>query len=145
MISIYLDDTRTPLEHPLGKEWVTVRDYDQFVDLVTKTGLNNVELISLDHDLGPLAIKHFFEHTGVNYTINYDLIREYSVKENTGMDVVRWLVSHAKENNLDLPQCYVHSANPIGCGNMMGYINMYLKESRKPQTCIRAKWKHLQK
>ena len=137
MISIYLDDTRTPLEHPSGKEWTVVRDYDQFVDLVTKTGLNNVELISLDHDLGPLAIRHFFDNTRVNYTINYAFIRE-----NTGMDVVRWLVNLAKESDLDLPQCYVHSANPIGCGNMMGYINMYNKERRKQQTCVRVKWKH---
>lgn len=140
MISIYLDDTRTPLEHPSGKEWTVVRDYDQFVDLVTKTGLNNVELISLDHDLGPLAIRHFFDNTRVNYTINYAFIRE-----NTGMDVVRWLVNLAKESDLDLPQCYVHSANPIGCGNMMGYINMYNKERRKHQTCIRTKWKHSSK
>ena len=140
MISIYLDDTRTPLEHPLGKEWITVRDYDQFVDLVTKTGLNNVELISLDHDLGPLAIDHFFGHTRENYEIIYKWI-----PEKTGMCVVWWLVSHARENNLDLPLCYVHSANPIGAGNMMGYINMYLKERRKAQNCIRAKWKHIYK
>ena len=140
MISIYLDDTRTPLEHPLGKEWTVVRDYDQFVDLVTKTGLNNVELISLYHDLGQLAIRHFFDNTRVNYTINYAFIRE-----NTGMDVVKWLIDLAKESDLDLPQCYVHSANPIGCGNMMGHINMYLKERRKPQTCIRVKWKHTSK
>jgi hypothetical protein len=140
MISIYLDDTRTPLEHPLGKEWMVVRDYDQFVDLVTKTGLNNVELISLDHDLGPLAIRHFFDNTRVNYTINYAFIRE-----NTGMDAVNWLVDLARKSDLDLPQCYVHSANPIGCGNMMGHINMYNKERRKPQTCIRAKWKHVSK
>lgn len=140
MISIYLDDTRTPLEHPNGEEWNVVRDYDEFVDLVSKTGLNNVGLISLDHDLGPLAIQHFFDNTRVNYTINYSFIRE-----NTGMDVVKWLVNHARELNLDLPQCYVHSANPIGCGNMMGHINMYHKERRKHQTCIRAKWKHSSK
>jgi hypothetical protein len=137
MISIYLDDTRTPLEHPLGKEWVTVRDYDEFVDLVTKTGLSNVELISLDHDLGKSAIDHFFGYTRENYEILYDWI-----SERTGMCVAKWLVNHARENGLDLPQCYVHSANPIGSGNLMGYINMYLKERRKPQTCIRAKWKH---
>lgn len=140
MISIYLDDTRTPLEHPTGKEWIVVRDYDQFIDLVTKTGLNNVELISLDHDLGPLAIRHFFDNTKVNYEINYDLINE-----KTGMAVVKWLINLARESDLDLPQCYVHSANPIGCGNMMGYINMYLKERRKHQTCIRARWKHSSK
>ena len=137
MISIYLDDTRTPLEHPLGKEWVTVRDYDQFIDLVSKTGLNNVEMISLDHDLGPSAMNHFFTNTRFNYNICYDFITE-----KTGMDVVKWMINLARESNMDLPQCYVHSANPIGCGNMMGYINMYLKERRKPQTCIRAKWKH---
>ena len=140
MISIYLDDTRTPLEHPLGKEWVIVRDYDQFVDLITKTGLSNIELISFDHDLGPSAINHFFTNTRSDYTINYDIIGE-----NTGMDAVKWLVDLARESDLDLPQCYVHSANPIGCGNMMGYINMYLKERRKHQTCIRARWKHSSK
>jgi hypothetical protein len=43
---------------------------------------------------------------------------------------------------IPLPQIYVHSANPIGSANMMGYINNYFMNSRLPQTCIRAKVDH---
>ena len=44
---IYLDDIRTPVD----KQWMVVRNYDEFVDKVTEIGLENIELISLDHDL----------------------------------------------------------------------------------------------
>ena len=37
---------------------------------------------------------------------------------------------------------YVHSANPIGSANMMGYINNYFKNCKTPQTCIRVEIKH---
>ena len=45
-------------------------------------------------------------------------------------------------SNIPLPQIYVHSANPIGSANMMGYINNYLKNCRLPQTCIRVQIEH---
>jgi hypothetical protein len=37
---------------------------------------------------------------------------------------------------------YVHSANPIGSANMMGYINNYLMNCHLPQTCIRVNIEH---
>ena len=46
---IYLDDVRTPMDK---QDWVIVRNYDEFVDKVSEIGLDNIELISLDHDLG---------------------------------------------------------------------------------------------
>jgi len=46
---IYLDDVRTPVEKD---QWVVVRDYVEFVDKVNEIGLENISLISLDHDLG---------------------------------------------------------------------------------------------
>ena len=48
MYSIYLDDIRTPI----SPDWVVVRNFYEFVDKVTELGLKNIELISLDHDLG---------------------------------------------------------------------------------------------
>ena len=43
MISIYLDDQRTPLESPsANSEWVVVKNFEEFVDLVEKTGLDNI-------------------------------------------------------------------------------------------------------
>jgi hypothetical protein len=52
------------------------------------------------------------------------------------------LTDHSEKSSTDLPQCYVHSANPIGAGNMTGYINLYLKKNRKPENCTRVRWKY---
>ena len=45
---IYLDDYRIPVD----PEWILVKDYDSFVEKVSEIGLENIEVISLDHDLG---------------------------------------------------------------------------------------------
>jgi len=36
MIKIYLDDMRTPVD----KDWVVVRNYDEFVEKITEIGLD---------------------------------------------------------------------------------------------------------
>mgnify|MGYP006195138451 CR=1 FL=1 len=41
-VKIYLDDVRTPVE----KDWIVVRNYDQFVSQVMYIGLENIDLIS---------------------------------------------------------------------------------------------------
>ena len=41
MISVYLDDQRTPLENPSDNtEWIVVKNFEEFTDLVEKTGPN---------------------------------------------------------------------------------------------------------
>jgi hypothetical protein len=135
--SIYLDDFRIPLEHPKGNDWIVVKNFNEFVSKVTEIGLLNIDIISLDHDLDESSTDHYYSHVKSNYEIDYS-----KIKEKTGMDVVRWLVNHAEKNSLNLPQCYVHSANPIGAGNMMGYINLYLKKTRNPENCTRVRWKY---
>ena len=70
--------------------------------------------------------------------LNYDNI----VNEKTGYDCCKFLVAESMTKNIPLPQIYIHSANPIGSGNMMGYINNYLMNCRLPQTCIRVKIEH---
>ena len=55
--SIYLDDVRTPI--PGDVDWIVVRSYDEFVSKVTEIGLDNIDLISLDHDLGDSAMKEW--------------------------------------------------------------------------------------
>lgn len=47
MTKIYLDDIRTPVD----SSWLVVRNYYEFVETVSKIGLENIEIISLDHDL----------------------------------------------------------------------------------------------
>ena len=62
---IYLDDVRTPVD----PNWVVVRSYDEFVQKINTIGLENIELISLDHDLGDSAMKEWLHGVvTVSYT-----------------------------------------------------------------------------
>lgn len=141
-IRLYLDDVRTPLNMSnewVGElpEWQVVRSYDEFVEHIQKNGLENYEIISLDHDLGESAMKEFYRNVHPNYTLNYN-----NIVEKTGYDCAKWLVEESVNKNIPLPKVYTHSANPIGSANIMGYINNYLMRSRLPQTCIRINIKH---
>jgi hypothetical protein len=132
-IRLYLDDVRTPV----GEGWVVVRSYDAFVAKVRLTGLENFEVISLDHDLGKEAMDEYYNNVSPNYTLDYN-----NIIEKTGYDVAKWLVAESMTKNIPIPQIYVHSANPIGSANIMGYINNYLMNSNLPQTCIRVQIEH---
>jgi hypothetical protein len=132
-IYIYLDDVRTPV----AEHWVVVRNYEEFVEAVDKTGLENIEVISLDHDLGDQAMVEYYTNVKNNYQLDYS-----NIQEKTGYDCCKYLVSKSMETGIPLPQIYVHSANPIGSANMMGYINNYFMNTRQPQTCIRVSIPH---
>jgi len=129
MKKIYLDDLRVPTD----KSWILVKDYDEFVAKVEEIGLDNIELISLDHDLGPCAMAEW-RNTVQNYGINYD-----KIEEKTGYDVAKWLVDKWMDGQ-KIVEVVVHSANPIGSGNIMGYINQYLHMNRLPENCVRARF-----
>jgi len=136
-IWIYLDDVRTPVQNTLDKMWHVVRNYEEFVAKVSEVGIENIEVISLDHDLGDSAMMEFYRNVSPNYTLDYS-----NITEKTGMDCAKWLVNQSIETGIVLPQIYTHSANPIGSANIMGYINNYLMKSRRPQTCVRVQINH---
>ena len=130
-ISLYLDDVRTPTDD----SWQVVRNYNQFISHVRLNGLENYEVISLDHDLGEEAMNEFYNNALPNFKLNYDNI----LNEKTGYDCAKWLVAESMTTKIPLPQIYVHSANPIGSANIMGYVNNYLMSCKLPQTCIRLR------
>jgi hypothetical protein len=138
---IYLDDIRTPVS-PNNEwvdnvpEWTVVRSYDEFVQKINSIGLENIELISLDHDLGDSAMKEWLHGVVKNYEINYD-----NITEKTGMDCTKWLVEKWMDGE-PVVDVVVHSANAIGSANMMGYINNYRHINRLPQNCVRVIWEH---
>jgi hypothetical protein len=127
-MKIYLDDIRTPLDGG----WEVVRTCNEFKNLIKKIELKDVELISLDHDLGPESMKEYFKNVATNYTLDYN-----NINECTGYDLIKWLIHHVEDTNQELPLVYSHSANPIGASNIIGICNNYLKNKRKPQTSIR--------
>ena len=117
---LFLDDIRDPKDvmyyiqnNIYWQDWFIVRDYDEFVLWIESNGLP--DLISFDHDLAD-------EH----YTHPTDIVN-YPYKEKTGFECAKWLVEYCEDNELKLPECMVHSANPIGADN----INTYLKNVKK--------------
>ena len=60
---IYLDDVRTPI----GKDWIIVRNYEHFVSTIRLYGLENFEVISLDHDLGEESMIEYYTNVKNNY------------------------------------------------------------------------------
>jgi hypothetical protein len=147
-IWLYLDDVRTPTDD----KWQVVRNYEEFIAHIRMNGLSNYELISLDHDLGDTAMKEYFNNVSPNYTLDYN-----NIHEKTGLHCAKWLVNEFYNENpkwsklardvkrgkpFPFPKVYVHSANPIGSANMMGYINNFFMNEVQPQTCVRVNIEH---
>jgi hypothetical protein len=145
---IYLDDVRTPVD----PQWIVVRSYDEFVSKVKELGLEAIEIISLDHDLGDSAMREYFTNVSPNYSLDYS-----NIDEKTGYDCAKWLVNFFYDKNekwsdkprdvkrastIQFPIVYVHSANPIGAANIMGYINNFFMNEAQSQTCIRVNIEH---
>jgi hypothetical protein len=128
---IYLDDLRTPVD----KIWVVVRSYDEFVSTATAIGFENIELVSLDHDLGEASMKDWAinQHKG-NLVVDYDTI--HSTGEKTGMDCAKWIVEQWL-NKAPVFKVMIHSANAVGSVNMMSYINNYYSTEDLPDLCHR--------
>ena len=132
-IWLYLDDVRIPTEG----NWEVVRNYDEFILHIKMYGLENYEVISLDHDLGEGAMVEYYTNVKPNYELNYERI-----PEKTGMDCARFLVTEAMSRNIQLPTIYVHSANPIGAANIIGYINNYFRNHKLPEVCVKVNIEH---
>lgn len=129
---VYLDDVRTPID----KDWIVVRNYEEFVNKVTEIGLENIDLISLDHDLGDTAMLEWKRNVYHNYELNYS-----NILEKTGMDCTKWLVEQWLDGK-HVVDVVIHSANAIGSANMMGYINNFRHIHKFPQNCVRVQIEH---
>lgn len=125
-LKLYLDDVRTPKSN----EWDVVRTYDEFVSHIKFNGIDAYEMISLDHDLGDLAMIEYYTNVKNKQVLNYE-----NIKEMTGMDAARFLVNLSIDTKIPLPKIYVHSANPIGSKNIISYINNFLGSCNLEQTC----------
>jgi hypothetical protein len=133
-IWLFLDDIRIPTD----ERWVVVKNYDEFVAHIRMNGLENYEIISLDHDLGHTAMVEYYTNAKTNYQINYE-----NIEEKTGLDCAKFLVAESMNTGIPIPQIFVHSANPIGAANIMGYVNNYLKSFCKlPMVCVQSHIPH---
>jgi hypothetical protein len=124
-VKIFLDDERSPqqvtwIDMPLGP-WVVVRNYDEFVDYITKNGIPS--FVSFDHDL---ADEHYRpEMYNPDKKLYMSFYTDGTFKEKTGLACAQWLVEKCLNENITFPDYQVHSMNPIGRENIAGYIESF--------------------
>lgn len=117
-MKIYVDDVRTPID----KDWIVIRTYEEFVEIVEKLGLDQIKLISLDHDLGDKAILEYYTNAVKYGIIDYDNL----IDEKTGYDCAKWLVNKWLDG-APVCQVHTHSHNGVGRKNIKSLINNYYK------------------
>lgn len=125
-MKIFLDDVRDPKDclsymyrrigtlNPIyGEEWLIVRNYDQFIKVITNH-FDQITHVSFDHDL---ADEHYnpqmFNNNG-DYNHLYD-----NFKEKSGLECAIWMKKFYDENDKKLPIMFVHSMNPVGTQNII--------------------------
>lgn len=80
-------------------EVIWVKNYDDFVTWIEMRGLPDE--IGFDHDLGDGS--------------------------KSGMDAAKWLVEYCMDNDVDIPDYFIQSANPVGRENIEGLIENFKK------------------
>lgn len=128
--NLFLDDIRQPVDAsnyilPVAlrnqyrlEPWVVVRSIKQFVDYIQEHGIP--AKVSFDHDLSQ-------DHYHISFR-DWDL--DVSIREmfdDTGYDAAKWLCAYCKRHDIPLPECYVHSANPVGRENIKRYLENFKK------------------
>lgn len=129
MIKIYLDDIRIPVGN-----WIVVHNYIEFVDKIKELGIENIEEVSMDHDLADEHYRPSMYDPDKHYSNYYT---DGTFKEKTGFDCAKYLVNLCMDNNISMPQVYVHSSNPVGCENIMSMINQYYKHTGSTMICTK--------
>lgn len=106
---LFLDDIRDPswvhwlrLPAKPDREWVIVRNFEEFVAAIEQRGMP--DFVSFDHDLD--------QEGQISY-------------ERTGMDCAHWLVDRCLDQDMDLPAFDVHSYNSVGRDNIRGLLEGY--------------------
>lgn len=128
---LWLDDLRNPFLNEENKipndimDWNInwVLNFQQFTKWIEKYGLPDA--ISFDHDL---AHEHY---TPEYFWDNYEESKKFqewksrSYKEKTGEDCAKWLVNYCMLYNKELPEIFIHSANPVGADNIREVVIEY--------------------
>lgn len=129
---LYLDDVRIPQNNPADHEpWIIIRNYDDFVNYIKENGIPG--LISFDHDLAD-----------VHYEMDSDVWKDSpemaGFEEKTGYDCAKWLVEYCMDNDVNMCQFTVHSANPAGAENILGLLNNFRKKCGQDPNGYRTFW-----
>lgn len=119
--NLFLDDNRIPthvtwVDIPKDQHYSVVRNYQEFVDIITLRGLP--KFVTYDHDLSDCHYGHGLKGDNIPYD-------KYT--EKTGYDCAKWLVEYCMKKKVKHPSYMVHSMNPVGKSNIISYVESYNK------------------
>ncbi len=117
--NLFLDDVRLPnhvtwVDLPPNQHYSVVRNYQEFVDLITLRGIP--KFVTYDHDLSDDHYGHGLRGDNIPYD-------QYA--EKTGYDCAKWLVDYCMKKGVKHPPYMVHSMNPVGKQNIINYVESY--------------------
>jgi hypothetical protein len=129
MRKLFLDDIRIPKDAinliPTDfnrfyweNDWDIVRNYDEFVQYLTSSGVP--DFISFDHDLADFH--YAFKPEDYASMSEEEMILKFGSMEKTGLDCAKFLVEYCMSVGSLLPEYLVHSANPTGKKNIQAYL-----------------------
>jgi hypothetical protein len=124
---LWLDDIRNPYvgdwlmqyapQFAYGNgETIWVKNYDEFTDWITVNGLPHT--IGFDHDLGQDVA-----NDKVLAGMSKRRSRREKRTEMSGFECAKWLIEYCLDNDMELPQWTIQSANPVGAENINGLLN----------------------
>ena len=107
---LWLDDMRSPF---IVKEWFTLIQYlkEEYLfifDEIEPCGIYWVKTQS--------EFENYIKENGLPDLISFD--NDLGIGNGEGYDCAKWLVNYCLDNNVGLPQWFVHSANPVAKENI---------------------------
>ena len=117
--NLFLDDVRLPnhvtwVDLPPNQHYSVVRNYQEFVDLITLRGIP--KFVTYDHDLSDDHYGHGLRGDNIPYD-------QYA--EKTGYDCAKLLGDYCMKKGVKHPPYQVHSMNPVGKSNIISYVESY--------------------
>ncbi len=125
--NLFLDDERIPKDvswitnFPTNVEWVIVRDYNQFCEILMNRGIPNI--ISFDHDLHREHYPWSFQ-TEASYEAGFIPYDKY--REKTGKECLEFFIEFYKnQEDVTFPTIFIHTMNVIGRNNMYDLLKNF--------------------
>lgn len=127
MYNLFIDDDVARIPHKLAwielplVEWTFARSYEEFVGIITESGLPL--RVSFDHDLSNVHYMEFHKAWSGDRTLDYNNMGD----EKTGYHCCQFLINYCITKKLPLPEIFIHTMNPIGRENIKSLIDSYKK------------------
>lgn len=116
---LWLDDIRNPFkEHKVSVRYVCSKGLE--IDI------RDVEIVWVKTQP---EFENYIKENGLPDLISFD--NDLGLGNGEGYDCAKWLVEYCMNNNVQLPEWYVHSANPVAIENIETLLHNFEEHNKK--------------